>query len=216
MRKCVFNFQNIESLKKFKQITSETTKFTNCFYNDSQFHKQIRMWTKMLKGAVYQCFQTVRVTQNKRRKLCKKFEGRKNAIKNKNVKQKNIFEEEISKEQAFQNISKIKKNLSTLKQSNNNQEGIWKIKNKFYPKIQANLPIAKYNRAGQIISNPEELKKVYLEHFIHRMRSRPILPHLEDYKKEIEISFEKILKITKYNTIPDWSLRELDKVLMTF
>ena len=102
-----------------------------------------------------------------------------------------------------------------LNRSNNTQTSIWKIKNKFFPKIQPNLPVAKKNLAGQIISNREELKSVYLEHFVFRMRSRPILPHLKNYQNEIESQFESILQITKNNKISDWSLDDLNKVLKT-
>ena len=57
------------------------------------------------------------------------------------------------------------------------------------PKVQSPLPIAKLNLSGQIITNKEELKVVYLDHFIHRMRNRPIMSHLKDYQTEIEENF---------------------------
>ena len=79
--------------------------------------------------------------------------------------------------------------MSILNQSNNRQKNIWNIKNIFLPKVQSPLPIAKLNLSGQIITNKEELKVVYLDHFIHRMRNRPIMSHLKDYQTEIEENF---------------------------
>ena len=63
------------------------------------------------------------------------------------------------------------------------------------------------------MTRPEELKKLYIDHFVHRMRSRPITPGMENYQFDIENRFEKILNITKKNTFPDWTLQDLNMVL---
>ena len=63
--------------------------------------------------------------------------------------------------------------------------------------MQPALPVAKKNIVGQIISNTEELKLLYLDHFAFRMRSRPIMSHLQKYKSYIENEFNEILEITK-------------------
>ena len=86
----------------------------------------------------------------------------------------------LSEEQAKLNLDKIKQNIFTLKVSKNNQQSIWKIKNKFLTKKQPTLPVAKKNIDGKIVTNKNKLKNLYREHFSHRMRSRPILPHLEN------------------------------------
>ena len=112
-------------------------------------------------------------------------------------------------------MEKIKSNISNLNQSNSKQTGIWKIKNKFFPKLEPTLPVAKKNLAGQIISNKEELKSIYLDHFAYRMRSRPIMPNMEKYKKDIDSQLESILNLTRLKKIPDWSITDLDKVLGT-
>ena len=45
------------------------------------------------------------------------------------------------------------------------------------------------------------------------MRSRPIIPHLSDYQKDVEREFKLILKETNRSILPDWSIQNLDKVL---
>ena len=211
-RRIIYNYRNQNSFEQFKRITSNTNKFTNCFMTNEPFSKQEKIWTKLLNGAIRKSFDRIRV--KKRQPIsCEKFKRRKNAIKFKNIKEKAVCEDELSREQAFRNYNKIKSNLSSLNNSKNTQTSIWKIKNKFFPKIQPNLPVAKKNLAGQIISNREELKSVYLENFMFRMRSRPILPDLTKYQAEIESQFESILRVTKYKIIPDWSLEDLNKVL---
>ena len=63
------------------------------------------------------------------------------------------------------------KNVAILKGSSNQQKNIWDLKKIFFPKFQPPLPVAKKNIHGQLITNPEELKSVYLEHFAFRMRN---------------------------------------------
>ena len=75
------------------------------------------------------------------------------------------------------------------------------------------MPVAKRNLTNQIVTNPCELKKVYVNHFKHRMRKRPILPKFKNYENKIEKRFSEILKITKENQFPDWTLKNLETVL---
>ena len=61
------------------------------------------------------------------------------------------------------------------------------IESKAIPQEAIQIPIAKKNIKGQIISNHFELKNVYLEHFKFRMRERPIMPKYELIKSQVEI-----------------------------
>ena len=67
--------------------------------------------------------------------------------------------------------------------------------------------------AGKIITNPHELKRLYIDHFVHRMRSRPILPGMENCQMEVEHRFDNILKMTKNIKFPHWNIQDLVKVL---
>ena len=90
-----------------------------------------------------------------------------------------------------------------------------KLKSNFYPKVKPSVPTAKRNAAGKLITNSDQLKEVYLKNFVHRLRPRPIIPGLEQYKHEIESRFNDILKISNEVKFPDWNIRDLDKVLGT-
>ena len=92
---------------------------------------------------------------------------------------------------------------------------IWEVKKICFPKNKPQLPVAKRNIAGKIITNPNELKNIYLKHFIFRMRKRPILPGLENYQKDVELNFRKVLNSTKNIAFPDWNMVDLDRVLRT-
>ena len=93
------------------------------------------------------------------------------------------------------------------------QNNIWQLKKKFFPKNKSVVPIAKWNLSNKIITNPKELKQLYVDHFQYRMRNRPILPEYQEYQKIIENQFSDTLKITQNNKFPDWSIHDLEMVL---
>ena len=80
-RKTIFNFRNSEDMQKFKQITTNTSRFTNCFKSSEPISNQVSNWHKILKHSLKTSFKKVRV-KNQSFKYCKKFKARKNAIKN--------------------------------------------------------------------------------------------------------------------------------------
>ena len=61
----------------------------------------------------------------------------------------------------FKDIDGINGNLS--------HQGVWKIKNKYFPKIKLTLPVAKKFLKNQLITNPEELKNLYLDTLRYRL-----------------------------------------------
>ena len=102
--------------------------------------------------------------------------------------------------------------MKTIKESNVSR-GIWKLKEKYFRKQKSSFPVAKKNKEGQLITNEAELKKLYLDNFIHRMRDRPILPELQSYEKEVNEKFKNVLQQTSKEKSPPWNMTELDKVL---
>ena len=76
----------------------------------------------------------MRLRKNKKYK-CKVFSKRKAAIQNKNEELKNEAEKELQKEEAENNLNKIKFNINLLNdKSSGKQNNIWQIKNNFFPK----------------------------------------------------------------------------------
>ena len=108
-------------------------------------------------------------------------------------------------------MKELSKNINDIR--GNGMIGVWKVKNKYFPKKTPAHPSAKLNLEGQIVSNHLELKHVYLEHFHHRMRSRPILKELAQHKVNIENKAEEMLKETKNDIPKDWTVVDIDVVL---
>ena len=51
---------------------------------------------------------------------------------------------------------------------------MWKVLKKHYPKISPLIPVGKKDMKGNIITNHEGLKHLYLQTYAHRLRNRPI------------------------------------------
>ena len=60
----MFNFKNVECQKVFQNLTSQTSKFTECFENNFNFKDQALKWNKTLNSFCHQSFKKVRITPN--------------------------------------------------------------------------------------------------------------------------------------------------------
>ena len=105
-------------------------------------------------------------------------------------------EEELSKLESLisdacqdENREKVMNNFHDINGDDGNlsHQGVWKLKKKYFPKIKPSLPVGKTNLKGQLITNPDELKKLYIDTFKYRLRQRPAKP---DYEKFLEIQEE--------------------------
>ena len=61
----IFQFKNLESQKLFKNLTTETNDFTDCFKNNLDFDVQARNWKKVLDNYFHKSWTTSKcLTQN--------------------------------------------------------------------------------------------------------------------------------------------------------
>ena len=60
-----YNFNDSESLKIFNTLTSETTKFTNCFEGEGSFLRKVENWRKTLKLFCDKSFKKIRLKKQK-------------------------------------------------------------------------------------------------------------------------------------------------------
>ena len=86
--------------------------------------------------------------------------------------------------------------------------GMWKLKNKLMPK-EMDPPMAKYDDQGNLITAPEALKALYLQHYEKRLQHKDIKKdYLENYENKIvlwNLRFEQ-LKVTKSR---NWNIKDL-------
>ena len=92
-REEIFNFKNKKGQEKFKQLTSETEKFTKCFQTNTPFMIQIENWRELLRSACIESFPKIRIKKRKNVKI--NFQVSK-LIKLRNMMKATLTKENIS------------------------------------------------------------------------------------------------------------------------
>ena len=116
--------------------------------------------------------------------------------------------EELNKRKVTENFKEIYGREGDL-----SHQGIWKIKKKYFPKIKPSLPAGKKNIKGQLITNPAELKELYLQTFQFRLRQRKAQPGFEDLLKHQEELFQLRLELAKDEETIPWKMSDLEEAL---
>ena len=116
---------------------------------------------------------------------------------------------------AKENSDKIFNNFASFANTNGsfNPNGMWAVKKRVFPKNPSSLPVAKKDVDCKIITSHQDLKNLYLDTFVHRLRYRPIR---EDYTVLItlkETLCEARIALSKLNKSPEWTADDLHKVL---
>ena len=192
----IYNLKNSEGQAKFFENTSRSESLMKCFENSLPLKMQVSQWEKKLKSCIAQSFNKIRLTNKKKETESQKLIVERNELRSKiktvhdmveieNMKEKiNDLETKLSNLISAENTQKFKDNLNTLCSIDGAfiPTGFWKIKRKCLPKNGKALPVSKINSGGRLVSNPVELKQLYLRTYEHRLRHRPIKPGLEDIK----------------------------------
>ena len=216
VRNEVFNFLSSECQETFKEILNTENNLINCFNHDGDINEQTDIWFSSLNKIFTRCFKKIRVNnkikETETTKLFKKKSEltqliKKNPNSNELKEELEAVIEEITKLVSKENCDKIFENFKMLDQSDGVgfSQGIWKIKNKQFLKISASVPAAKLNANGNMISDPNSIKKLYLETFTHRLRQRP---PKQEYVELIELQqrlLEKRLLLSMDDKSPPWS-----------
>ena len=168
VRREIWNFKNKQSQEKFKQETSKTRDFTNCFQNDLDVEKQVENWKNLLISTCNKTFKKVRITKSRPSKSITPQASELIDVRNKlsntegNEEKVKLLNEKIADIEAEMNRNEIFKNFQEMSQNpeNINLGSVWKLLNRMWPKCANSLPTSKINHEGIIISAPEGIKKL--------------------------------------------------------
>ena len=128
------------------------------------------------------------------------------------------IEEEIEKEVTEESVQEIVDALKELggdKQSlgGNGRRQMWKLLKKYSPKSTPSVPVGKKDSSGNLITNHEGLKKLYLKTYVHRLRNRTIKEDFADLKELKNKLFEMRLELSGVCKTEPWEMKDLDRVL---
>ena len=73
--------------------------------------------------------------------------------------------------------------------------------------------MGKKDKFGNIVTNHEGLKNLYLKTYLHRLRNRPIKEEYEEMKIFKDELFDIRLKLANSNKSLPWTMEDLEAVL---
>jgi hypothetical protein len=151
-----YNFKNAECQASFHQITNVTRKLSECFEKAGNIDKQAGNWFKVFKGICHQSFRKIRHTSKKEEtKISLLLDKRRAYIQKLKMSEENEkdhiqsellnLDEHVSELVAEKNRNKVVENIKILsKQDGNlNNNNMWNVKRKVFPKNKESLPFAK-------------------------------------------------------------------------
>ena len=171
----------------------------------------------------HKAFKKVRISNSSKKNesvINDLLEKRKQIKKKQNLEEKDEeelhdIEDMIAEECQEVNKKKVMATFQEISENNGNlsHQGVWKAKRKYFPKIKPSLPVGKKNLKKQLITNPEELKELYLDTFKFRLRQIPAQPGFESQLKLQKELFDLRLKLAKKRKTPLWKMIDLENAL---
>lgn len=225
-RREIFNFKNPENQKLFKDETDHGNELSKCFDGPGDILEKSAKWIKVLNKKHQKCFRKIRVTKRKKKTEIETLLDQRIELKKlrKNSKCKiytniintklQIIEDNLTKLSANENAQNIKKQVENLSSLNGGFStlGVWQVRKKVVPR-HTDPPMAKKDPGGNLVTNPELLKKLYINEYTHRLRSREIVPGLEKLQKLKEDLWQRRLEYLSKIKTPDWTMDQLSKAL---
>ena len=220
----MFNFKNVQGRECFKDLTTATTQFTDCFSSMQSLQLQCETWKRTVMSYCERSFPKIRVrTKRIKRSAADKLIQNRNHLKKKQDDKKTskyedlniitmekqisdiIAEEERSKSYQFKKFCAQNGSVSVSE--------MWKLKKKLWPKQKESIPTGKTNHQGKLVTSPDEIKTLLSKEYKERLRPRPEHPGFKDIFKIKKEAFEEKMKEAKLNKSPEWTMKELEEVL---
>ena len=224
-RRELWNFKNKEAQKVFKDETTNTSEFSECFKSKLPVLEQIKNWRIVFSKHCRTAFKKVRVTNKMKvnpipadvsKLIDRRNELAKNVFKtvDDKVNEANL-DEIISNKEAELKRNQIVKQFKSLSEDpeNVNLNQVWKTLNRLCPRVGGTPPTAKKNHKGRIVSAPGELKKLLAKEYKERLRSRPSRPDLYGLSRRRRRIFRLKLKLAEENTTSSWTMDDLETAL---
>ena len=217
-----------KGIRAFRDITENAPELIEYFETEDNIKDQGKKWFKDIRNKMYQSFERVRIRKKDntpKTELDKKFETRK-VVEEKLNKETDLrrkykledeledINEDISKECGDKYVKEITEHIKKVSDfvGHFSRNDYWRLKKKVMPKT-TEVPSGKKDKNGKLITNPEMIKDLYLEHYQHVLRDRETLPHLKKYKGLRETLFDLRLKKATRKKSPKFTMKDLNMVL---
>ena len=172
----ILNFRDKKAQKKFREATTNTTEFSDCFKSNLSSKDKMKIWKHTLEKHCNISFRKIRIRKktlkpseadkfiNTRNTLLKMtHEDNTQKINDLNV----IIADIIAKEEKLK-CHRMKKFCD--QSGSTNLTEMWKLKKKIWPKAPSSLPAAKINHTGKLVSIGSDIKKTMIKEYKERLR----------------------------------------------
>ena len=220
----VYNFKSDECQKRFRELITNTRKFSMCFEGEDNFVDQIKRWERNLKRCIVQSFPKIRSRKRhfSESNVGKLLEERKrmklDILTNPsklNTDNKRDIEDKIARATEVDYMKKVQEVLGHIEGDDGgvNTHGLWKAKNSLIPNDKVHNPIALQDKYGNLITNPEGIKKMCHDEIVERLRHRKIHPSLKHLQGLKEMLCKKRINLAKHVKSAPWTKQQFEKVL---
>ena len=186
-------------------------------------------WFSELKNSIHKSFNKIRIGSPNKDKILQNLLDQKFFMKReiRNIMKLKIdlnvdelqdklkaIEENISNHSVKCHTNKISKYVEEIRNESKKLDNskMWKMQTKLCPK-SLELPSAKLNEKGILVSEKSELKQLYKNTYINRLSHRAMLPQYETIFNLKNYLFDLRMAVTSRIKSPDWTMAELMKVL---
>ena len=233
-RKEILNYNNKEDFETFINLTNDSKQLRTCFDNEKEdLEIASKRWLKFLKLILKASFSKIRVKKESiNPKLHLLFQRKEFIIsKIEKLEKENKLEEIRQLQDILENIHKKIASISAKKnkrivddylgKTNDTMEGFnqaknWGLTKKLCPKNTIDPPCAKKDKEGNLVTNKDDLEKLYIETYTERLKPNPVKEQYAEMKSMKEYLFDINHKIAQGNPSKDWDMNDLEKAIKTF
>ena len=227
-RRQIFNFKCAESRKTFLEETSIPGVLSSVFQTSEDIAETSNKFFKGLNKIIHKCFKKIRIRDGIR-KVCgdkniQKLLTIQSQLSSLKVSECSISENLVTacldkvnmlvaKLEAAKNKNKVQNYINEMTYEDKlSQNGFWNLRRKLCPKGREQIS-AKKDSSGNIVTEPEALKNLYVETYKRRLDHREMKPEFKDLlhlKNELWTS--RLTRIKNVKT-PPWTLTKLENAL---
>ena len=231
----IFNFKDPEGVLKFKELTSSDT-LSSCVQGDIK--QSSKKWLKSFNNVLHRSFKKIRIKDKRlktdkvhefmklKTQIISKIEDIMAKIKEHPVDIENqskllvslhekvdCLDVQIADMSASKNAEIIRNHYANITDDSGsfNIPKMWGLKRKLNLN-KNNVPTAKTDKAGNLITSKNGLLALYRNTYIDRLAPKEILPEYEDLKKFKENLFELRVEIANQTKSDDWMIEDVEKV----
>ena len=213
----VYKYNDMESLKAFKECTTNTKQLSSVFDTDKDLNVQTKKLLKRLKGFIAESFDKVKNRDQPNKDLDRLYNKRRILRTQKgeeaNLELKSV-EKELADKYGEQMYKHIKEEIECIDSEDGgfNSGKLWKLKKKLTPS-NYDPPTAMKDTDGNLLTAENDILKEATNQYKKVFEDKPMDDSVKHLKSQREALCMKRLEAARQNKTPAWSTEDVKFVL---